>query len=166
MAIPTLPPNAPFEPAQRAWLNGYFAGIFSSLEGTTEVPAAPFANNSQGIPSNGIPSNGAPTNGAAPRDVGAPPEQASRPTETPAEDEDYPWHDPTMEMAERMELAQGRPLVQRLMAAMAQQDCGQCGYLCDSYAAVIASGEEKSLTKCVPGGKETSKKLKELMAAG
>jgi sulfite reductase (NADPH) flavoprotein alpha-component len=50
------------------------------------------------------------------------------------------------------------------MAAMAQLDCGQCGYFCETYAAAIATGAEPSLTRCVPGGKATSRKLKELLA--
>jgi sulfite reductase (NADPH) flavoprotein alpha-component len=50
------------------------------------------------------------------------------------------------------------------MAAMAQLDCGQCGYFCETYAAAIANGAEASLTRCVPGGKATSRKLKELLA--
>ena len=53
----------------------------------------------------------------------------------PAEDDgDAPWHDQTMPLAERMKLAEGRPLRRRMMAAMAQQDCGQCGYNCEDYA--------------------------------
>jgi sulfite reductase (NADPH) flavoprotein alpha-component len=51
------------------------------------------------------------------------------------------------------------------MAAMAQLDCGQCGYLCQTYSEAIARGDEKSLSRCVPGGKETSRMLKELMAS-
>ncbi len=51
------------------------------------------------------------------------------------------------------------------MAAMAQTDCGQCGYLCRTYAEAIARGEEKSLSRCVPGGKATSRKLREMVAA-
>ncbi len=51
------------------------------------------------------------------------------------------------------------------MAAMAQLDCGACGYLCQTYSEAIARGEEKDLTKCSPGGKDTAKKLKELVAA-
>src|SRR5262249_5051597 len=43
-------------------------------------------------------------------------------------------------------------------------DCGACGYVCKTYAEAIASGEEKDLTRCAPGGRETAKKLKELMA--
>src|SRR5277367_6069230 len=56
-----------------------------------------------------------------------------------AEDEDLPWHDMTLPLDERMNLADGKPFPQRLMAAMAQQDCGQCGYLCKTYAEAIAS---------------------------
>ena len=29
MGVPVLPDNAPFTPAQRAWLNGFFAGVLS-----------------------------------------------------------------------------------------------------------------------------------------
>ena len=46
---------------------------------------------------------------------------------------------------------------------MAQQDCGQCGYLCESYSAAIAAGAETKLNLCVPGGKETSRMLKRLL---
>ena len=56
-----------------------------------------------------------------------------------AEDDDAPWHDPAMPMAERMELAEGKPIQRRLMAAMAQQDCGQCGYDCHNYSKAIAT---------------------------
>src|SRR5258708_27659828 len=51
------------------------------------------------------------------------------------------------------------------MAAMAQLDCGRCGYLCQTYAEAIARGAETSLTRCVPGGRATSRMLKELFAA-
>ena len=40
------------------------------------------------------------------------------------EDDGAPWHDPAMPMDERMKLAEGKPIQRRLMAAMAQQDCG------------------------------------------
>jgi sulfite reductase (NADPH) flavoprotein alpha-component len=46
---------------------------------------------------------------------------------------------------------------------MGQLDCGQCGYECRTYAAAIADGSETDLGKCVPGGRETAKKLKELL---
>ena len=80
------------------------------------------------------------------------------------EDDDAPWHDPAMPMAERMELAEGKPIQRKLMAAMAQQDCGQCGYDCHNYSKAIADGIEPALNLCVPGGKETARKVKELFA--
>src|SRR5271155_4039869 len=96
--IPLIPENAPFSPPQRAWLNGFLAGLY------------------------GGPATGG-TSAAAVQ---------------PAEAEDFPWHDPAMELPERMTLAEGRPLAQKLMAAMGQLDCGQCGYLCQSYAEALA----------------------------
>jgi sulfite reductase (NADPH) flavoprotein alpha-component len=49
-----------------------------------------------------------------------------------------------------------------MMAAMAQQDCGQCGYNCNDYSEAIASKAEARLNLCVPGGKETARMLKAL----
>jgi sulfite reductase (NADPH) flavoprotein alpha-component len=79
-----------------------------------------------------------------------------------ADDGEAPWHDQTLSLAERMQLAEGRPLRRRMMAAMAQQDCGQCGYNCSDYADAIASKKEARLNLCVPGGKETARMLKKL----
>ncbi len=127
--VPIIPTTAPFNAAQRAWLNGWLAAYFGQPISAGATPLA-------------IPSS------AGPR---------------PATDESLPWHDMTLPLDERMRLAEGRPLPQRLMAAMAQQDCGQCGYLCKSYAEAIAAGAEKALNRCVPGGKETARMVKELM---
>jgi sulfite reductase (NADPH) flavoprotein alpha-component len=123
---PVLPGNAPFSPLQRAWLDGYLAGLFGETAATVISPDA------------------------------VPP--------APAEPEDFPWHDPTLPLDERLTLAEGRMPERRLMAAMAQLDCGQCGYLCQTYAEAIARGEEKQLTRCAPGGKATSRALKEQLA--
>jgi len=79
------------------------------------------------------------------------------------QEDDAPWHDAAMPLDERMQLADGRPLPRKLFAAMAQQDCGQCGYLCETYAAAIADGAETRINLCVPGGRETSRMLKRLM---
>ena len=49
------------------------------------------------------------------------------------------------------------------MAAMAQLNCGSCGYLCKTYSEAIASGTEKNLKLCSPGGNETAKVLRNLM---
>jgi sulfite reductase (NADPH) flavoprotein alpha-component len=70
------------------------------------------------------------------------------------DDGEAPWHDQTMPIADRMKLAEGRPLRRRLMAAMAQQDCGQCGYDCHNYSEAIANKSEARLNLCVPGGKK------------
>src|SRR5262249_19143563 len=78
------------------------------------------------------------------------------------DDGEAPWHDPAMALPERMKLAGGRPLRRRMMAAMGQQDCGQCGFNCEDYSNAIAlhRGERRNL--CVPGGKETARTLKQL----
>jgi sulfite reductase (NADPH) flavoprotein alpha-component len=78
------------------------------------------------------------------------------------DDDEAPWHDQTLPIADRMKLAGGRPLRRRMMAAMAQQDCGQCGYNCNDYSDAIASKAEPRLNLCVPGGKETARMLKAL----
>src|SRR5690242_6032373 len=77
-------------------------------------------------------------------------------------DGEAPWHYQTMPIADRMKLAEGRPLRRRMMAAMAQQDCGQCGYNCSDYSDAIAGKSEARLNLCVPGGKETARMLKSL----
>jgi sulfite reductase (NADPH) flavoprotein alpha-component len=123
--VPVIPENAPFTPAQRAWLNGFLAGLYGGAE-------------------------------AAQVSTGAPPAAAP--------DEDFPWHDPSLDLTERLALADGKPLRRRLMAAMAQLDCGQCGYLCQTYAEALAEGRETSLSLCVPGAKPTSKALRTLIA--
>ncbi len=136
--LPLLPETAPFSSGQRAWLNGFFAGVFGFT-----------------------PANG---NGQGSGGHSAPPPTAPSPPAPPAVEEEFPWHDPALPIRERLTLAEGRPFDRVLMAATAQLDCGACGYVCQSYSEAIALGEEKDLTKCSPGGKETSKKLKELLA--
>jgi sulfite reductase (NADPH) flavoprotein alpha-component len=131
-----LPENAPFSPEQRAWLNGLFAGLYGLTEGVTPLSAQEVAQLVPGI-------------ALAPA------------TET---DDGAPWHDPAMPLAERMKLADGKPLPRRMMAAMAQQDCGQCGYNCKDYSDAIFAKKEGRLNLCVPGGKETARMLKQLHA--
>src|ERR1700759_4711243 len=79
-----------------------------------------------------------------------------------ADDGEAPRHDQTIPIVERMKLAEGRPLRRRMMAAMAQQDCGQCGYNCHDYSEAISGKGEARLNLCVPGGKETARMLKTL----
>lgn len=76
---------------------------------------------------------------------------------------DEPWHDPSLSLDQRMELAQGRPLADRLMAATANEDCGACGYDCRGYAEALAAGTETDTTLCSPGGNETRKQLKAIL---
>jgi sulfite reductase (NADPH) flavoprotein alpha-component len=162
MAIPVLPESAPFTPEQRAWLNGFLAGLLNLDNG---VSSASNGSVSYGTQINGMGTVAVPALPSvdAIGSADAPDAEATTP---PADDDgDYPWHDSAMPMDERLKLADGKRIELRLMSAMAQLDCGQCGYLCKTYAEAIATGDEKSLTKCVPGGKETSKKLKELVAA-
>ncbi|MFI4995720.1 MAG: sulfite reductase subunit alpha [Hyphomicrobiales bacterium] len=79
-----------------------------------------------------------------------------------ASNDEAPWHDPAMPIGDRMKLADGKPLAPRLMAAMAQQDCGQCGYNCADYANALFTHKEERLNLCAPGGKETQRMLKAL----
>jgi sulfite reductase (NADPH) flavoprotein alpha-component len=140
MTAPLLPESAPFTPAQRAWLNGFFAGLLGLGAETGGISGG--NGNGHG--------NGALAAAMVPAAV----------------EEDFPWHDPALPMDERLKLAEDRPYERKLMAAMAQLDCGACGYLCQSYSEAIARGEEKDLTRCSPGGKETARKLKELVSIG
>src|SRR6476469_4706794 len=123
-----LPDNAPFSPAQRAWLNGFFAGYLGLGDGVTALSPEESAALMAGVPSGA----NAPVNDG--------------------DDGEAPWHDQTLPMAERMTLAQGRPLRRRMMAAMAQQACGQCGYTCENYSNLIVARQEERLNLCVPGG--------------
>ena len=78
------------------------------------------------------------------------------------DDGEAPWHDQTMPIADRMKLAEGRPLRRGMMAGMAQADCGQWGFNCNDYSDAIASKREARLNLCIPGGKETARMLKSL----
>ena len=133
MDITLIPQSAPFSPEQRAWLNGFLAGWI----GLTP-------------PAGGI--------GAASGST-----SLAKPAETPPEAEPEPWHDPALALGDRLALAGARPLPKRLMAAMAQLDCGACGYLCRTYSEAIANGSEKRLSLCSPGGSETAKAIKALL---
>ena len=135
--IPALvPETAPFSEEQRAWLNGFFAGLVS-LDGAGVTALSP-EQNAALMP------------GGAKNEFGD------------TDDGEAPWHDQTMLIADRMKLAEARPLRRKMMAAMAQQDCGQCGYNCEDYSNLIVMKKEERLNLCVPGGKETSRMLKSL----
>ena len=131
-----VPESAPFTIEQRTWLNGLFAGLFGLEESVTPLTGADVSRLLPGF------MDDAPA--------------------SPAIDDSAPWHDPAMTLGDRMKLAEGRPLQRRMMAAMAQQDCGQCGYNCHDYSRALFDGKEERLNLCVPGGKETARMLKQL----
>lgn len=143
MSISLIPDSAPFSPEQRAWLNGFIAGWTGLMEDAAIDGSV-----------NGVAA------GLMPGGTATLVESSSGSGE-----EEFPWHDPALELEERLELAEGKPLDRKLMAAMAQLDCGACGYICQTYSEAIAAGEEKNLTLCSPGGKPTAKKLKQLLRA-
>ncbi|MEM6655820.1 MAG: sulfite reductase subunit alpha [Planctomycetota bacterium] len=136
MSYSLIPESAPFNEEQRAWLNGFLAGWTGAMGDAAEGEAV------------------AAQLGGGTAVLEAPAEEE--------EDEDFPWHDPGLAIDERMDLADGKPMKRRMMAAMAQLNCGACGYLCQTYSEAIASGEESNLTLCSPGGKETAEMLKKL----
>ena len=140
--VSLIPDNAPFTPEQREWLNGFFAGLLSPDGAAIPLTAAHAAALMPGAP-------GALSAPTTPLDDG--------------DDGEAPWHDPALPIAERMKLAESRPLRRRMMAAMAQQDCGQCSYDCARYADALFLGTEVRLNLCVPGGKETARAIKRLV---
>ncbi len=79
------------------------------------------------------------------------------------EDPNLTWKDPALSLDDRMKLADGRSLLQRMNAAVAQQDCGQCGYNCADYSRAIFEQAEPRLNLCTPGGKATARMLKSLV---
>src|SRR3954454_5361619 len=133
-----LPDSAPFSAEQRAWLNGFFAGYLGLGDGVTALSPEEGAALMAGVPG------------------------VAKGARDGSDDGEAPWHDQTIALPERMKLAEGRPLRRRIMAAMAQQDCGQCGYNCEDYSNLIVAREEERLNLCVPGGKDTARMLKSL----
>jgi sulfite reductase (NADPH) flavoprotein alpha-component len=141
--IPTLiPESAPFSAEQRTWLNGFVAGLLGLDGGVNPLSRAETAALMQGVAST----------------------PAARGPLDDGDDGAAPWHDPAMLLGERMQLAETRPLRRQMMAAMGQQDCGQCGYNCEDYANAIFLKSEERLNLCVPGGKDTARTLKTLYA--
>ncbi len=190
MSGPFVPDDAPFTPEQRTWLNGFFAALVGTRAVDPTVAANAFAEQTAKVVATSGATT--PAVSAAPAPVVAPaattstttpvasssmpsapavavasvePDSAVAVIEDSEEEADgnFPWHDPAFNLEERMALAEGRKPERQLMAAMAQLDCGSCGYLCQTYSEAIASGADADITKCSPGGRETTKKLKELV---
>ncbi|MGH6674351.1 MAG: sulfite reductase subunit alpha [Xanthobacteraceae bacterium] len=140
LPIPSvIPESAPFTPEQRTWLNGLFAGLFGIEDAVTPLSSTDLA---ELLPTAFL--------------------GETAPAANVETDDGAPWHDPAVPLPERMKLADNQPLPRRLMAAMAQQDCGQCGYNCKDYASALFAKAEKRLNLCVPGGKDTARMLKQL----
>ena len=76
-----------------------------------------------------------------------------------------PFHRDDLTLPERMTLAteMGGKWETRMFAAMAQTDCGACGWDCEGYANALATGETDDISLCVPGESETLDMLKLLM---
>jgi NADH-quinone oxidoreductase subunit B len=91
-------------------------------------------------------------------------QEAAAPEVVPASPA-VPFHNENLTLPERMKIAEemGADLKMKLFAAMAQTDCGACGWDCEGYAAAIESGETKDISLCVPGETETLDELKKLM---
>jgi sulfite reductase (NADPH) flavoprotein alpha-component len=139
MTLSLIPESAPFTAEQRAWLNGFLAGwVGLQTSGAVNRPSP-----------------------AAVLDASPAPAPAAIEPE-----ESFPWHDPNLTIVTRLELAESKPLERRLMAAMAQLDCGACGYVCKTYSEAIVAGTEKNLTLCSPGGRNTAKAIKQLLKDG
>ncbi|MGB6534541.1 MAG: sulfite reductase subunit alpha [Xanthobacteraceae bacterium] len=132
-----IPETAPFTSEQRTWLNGLLAGLFGLEQGITPLSGEQLGKLLASLPGG----------------TGAPPADTA---------DDAPWHDPALVLTERMKLAEGKVLPARMMAAMGQQDCGQCGYNCKDYADALFAKSEERLNLCVPGGKDTARMLREL----
>ena len=135
MIVQILPDNAPFTPEQRTWLSGLFAGLLGLDRTVTPLSPGEAAALMPGL----LPAS-----------------------DKAADEGPITWHDPGIPIAERMKLAEGRSVRMRIMAAMAQQDCGQCGSSCEEYSGLIFNKKEERLNLCVPGGKDTSRMLKKL----
>src|SRR5215470_10455491 len=133
--LQVLPDSAPFSPEQRIWLNGFFAGFLG-----LDQAVMPLSPEEAVVLMPGLLT--------APRKA--------------ADESPITWHDPGIPLVDRMKLAEGRSLRMQMMAAMAQQDCGQCGSSCEEYSGQIFDRKEERLNLCVPGGKDTSRMLRKL----
>ncbi len=148
MSVSLIPDSAPFNVEQRAWLNGFLAG-WLGIAGNESAEAGAAIGSIAGLGVTAPPSSLGAVEGSV--------------ADASSQPEDTPWHDPALPIEDRMALAAGKSKANRLMAAMAQFDCGTCGYLCQTYSEAIANGSETALTLCSPGGSATSKMIKKII---
>ena len=144
MTVPMIPESAPFQPEQRAWLNGFSPACSALADEWQRRRQRQYCKWQCRQRSNGV-GRGRCAAGRR-RSISLARSRAAR-------------------LPERLTLAEGKPIERRLMAAMAQLDCGACGYLCKTYSEAIARGDERDLTRCTPGGSDTAKALKKILAA-
>src|SRR3982074_2169856 len=100
---PILPENAPFSPLQRAWLDGFLAGLIGD-DGT------PFSPSSPGL-TRGSLDAATDAHGSSPWAEGPRVEPGhdgvgeAAGSALPAAAQDFPWHDPGLPLDERIALA-------------------------------------------------------------
>jgi sulfite reductase (NADPH) flavoprotein alpha-component len=146
-----VPENAPFDEEQRAWLNGFLAGLLGLGNGEARNGAEPAvrAAVAAALP----PGSNAQVASAASAGFSA-----------GAALVEPPWRNPALSLEQRLELSEGEELEPRLASALPQLDCGQCGTSCQGYARSVACGAEKDLTRCSPGGRAVVRQLELLLA--
>jgi ferredoxin len=137
-----VPPDAPFSPEQREWLQKFLGQISVGAPRATGSSVASVTPSGEG-------------------QAEAPVEEEA--AENPDLSNDAPWHDPDKDLSSRMKMAEGKPIAVKLYAAMGQTDCTACGYDCKGYAMALAAGVEKDPHLCVPGADETAAKVKDLL---
>jgi sulfite reductase (NADPH) flavoprotein alpha-component len=146
-----VPENAPFDEEQRAWLNGFLAGLLGLGNGEARNGAEPGvrAAVAAALP----PGSNAQVASAASAGFSA-----------GAALVEPPWRNPALSLEQRLELSEGEDLEPRLASVLPQLDCGQCGTSCQGYARSVACGAEKDLTRCSPGGRAVVRQLELLLA--
>ena len=77
--VSLIPESAPFDEEQRAWLNGFFAGMTGIEEISGRGSGGNWSSTEAGV------------------------------AEVAEEEEDFPWHDDSLSIDERLELAEDRP---------------------------------------------------------
>jgi sulfite reductase (NADPH) flavoprotein alpha-component len=156
-AVPAAKPAAP-KPAPAGGAAGTAAATAAKIEIPADAPFTPEQREwlSKFLSTVSVGAGAAPTVPKSAEDLA----KLVAPTAAPTAD--APWHDPSLGMQQRIDLAKSKPFADKLMAAMAQTDCHACGYDCRGYADAIASGAESDLSLCLPGEAETQQMLEKL----